>query len=83
MPSLMNDTENCHIVVRLRSFPCRRANIQVISVPASSTVRDALRLLDLPDKLEFIIAVNGQAAEEDTILSDGDTMELIPALAGG
>lgn len=79
----MNDMENCRIVVRFRSFPCRRANFRVINVPAGCMVRDALPLLDLPDKLEFIVAVNGKVVEEDTILSDGDTMELIPALAGG
>ncbi len=70
-------------MVRFRAFPCRRGNIQAIEVAAGSTVGDALGLLDLPDKLEFIVAVNSKVAEEDTILSDGDYMELIPALAGG
>ncbi len=79
----MNDVQNCRIVVRLRAFPCRRANFRAINIPAGSVVKDALPLLDLPDRLEFIVAVNGKVVEEDTILSDGDTMELIPALGGG
>ena len=74
---------NCRIEVRLRSFARHQANKQQLDVASGSTVRDVLLLLDLPDKLDFVVAVNGQAASEDTLLSDGDRIELIPALAGG
>ena len=39
--------------------------------------------LGLPAKLQTVMLVNGRHATEDTPLSDGDTLTLYPAMAGG
>ena len=60
-----------------------RSPRQSIELPAGS------RLADVPDQLNigrhevFIRLRNGCAAEWETVLSDGDTVSLFPAIGGG
>jgi sulfur carrier protein ThiS len=79
--------ENLRIEVRFRTILRHQnnkiTNQQDYEVPPNSMVKDVLRLLDLPDKLDIIIALNGQVVDENMILANGDCLELIPAIVGG
>lgn len=57
------------------------ASVLVLDGP--TTVGDAARLLALNHSTGLMILVNGKLAQWDTVLSDGDVVELIPALGGG
>ncbi len=48
-----------------------------------STVGEAARLLPLTRSTGLMILVNGKLAQWETVLHDGDVVELIPALGGG
>lgn len=53
-----------------------------LELPEGSTVTDLLRQLQAPE-IGILISINGEQAEETTVLQDGDEVELIPAVAGG
>ncbi len=54
-----------------------------LELPAGSRVCDVLDLLEVAGELEAIVAVNDVMAGEDDSLADGDTLAIIPAVAGG
>jgi len=54
-----------------------------LDVPAGATVADVLRLLRLPEDLEFLQVVNGHDAISGQRLTSGDVLCLFPPLAGG
>lgn len=55
----------------------------VLELNGASTVGDAARRLVLIRSTGLMILVNGKLAGWDTVLHDGDLVELIPALGGG
>jgi molybdopterin converting factor small subunit len=74
--------------VRLYSILRHRPGGDIVSnldvdLPPGATVAQVRRLLQVPPDLEVIVAVNGDIAGEDTPLSDGDRLSLIPSIAGG
>ena len=54
-----------------------------VELPQGSNVGDVVRLLDVPEQLDLILALNGQVVDRDAVLADGDRLTLIPALSGG
>ena len=55
---------------------------QTVEVAAGATVFDVLRLLGLSG-LELLLAINGEAVADSTVLHDRDELVLIPAIQGG
>ncbi len=55
----------------------------VLELEGSCTVGEAAGSLPLPRSTGLMILVNGKLAQWDTLLQDGDKVELIPALGGG
>jgi len=54
-----------------------------MDIPKDSTVGSVLQMLQIPKDLDMVIAINGRSTQGDSILSDGDVLELIPAISGG
>ena len=54
-----------------------------IELPEGSQAGDVLNLLDVPDNLEVVLAVNDQVISESDVLKDNDRLAIIPAIAGG
>ena len=49
----------------------------------ATTVAEAAEAAGLGRRTGLVILVNGRLAEWQTALSDGDTVEFLPALGGG
>lgn len=54
-----------------------------LDLPSGSRVADLLRLLEVNEALEPVVAVNGVVTVEDAALRDGDQVAIIPSVAGG
>lgn len=55
-----------------------------VELPQGSTLLDLLHLLEIeltPDQV--MLAVNGVMVDENYVLSDGDRVNLMPAISGG
>ncbi len=63
--------------------PGGRNRKAVIEVAEGSTVREVMSRLGIPGDVSRILMVNGRLAREDTVLKDGETLSLVPPLAGG
>lgn len=55
----------------------------LLTIGEGETVGGALQALDIPEAFISGVAVNGEVAEWETILNDGDTVHLFPPAAGG
>lgn len=51
-------------------------------LPAPLTLAEALHLLDLPAEL-YLAVRNGEIISEDTLLEDGDRVQLVSVISGG
>lgn len=55
-----------------------------LELPPGARVSDALAALQLiADDEALLLVLNRRAVEPDAPLSDGDTLDLIPAISGG
>ena len=85
MPSSSSDT--IHVTVRLFSVLRHREGRIVdrldLEVAAGSRARDVLKLLEVKDDLKALVSVNETMVGEETPLSDGDVLAIIPQVAGG
>lgn len=70
----MNQPDYPTITVRLRD--------QQHVVQGAATVRDALKILQIPPEL-FLVVRNGELLEEETPLNDGDILQLVGVISGG
>jgi molybdopterin converting factor small subunit len=75
------------LVIELHSYleqysPREEATFS-FEMPEGSRVRDLIERLRLPDDLTSVVTVSGNAAGQDTELTDGDRVVIIPPLAGG
>lgn len=61
-----------HVILRGEEHP----------LPAPITLADALHLLDLPPEL-YLAVRNGELISEDTLLEDGDRVQLVSVISGG
>lgn len=59
------------------------ATVLLLELEGSGTVGDAATRLPLVRSTGLMILVNGKLAQWDTVLHDGDVVQLIPALGGG
>lgn len=54
-----------------------------IQLEENATVSTLLKLLNLPEKTEKMIFLNGIRAKEDASLKNGDRVGIFPLVAGG
>lgn len=54
-----------------------------VTLDGASSVAEAMAQLPLKRSTGIVILVNGKLGQLDTPLSDGDVVQLIPALGGG
>lgn len=85
MPSSRRDT--IHVTVRLFSVLRHRDGKVVdrleMRLPAGSRAADVLRLLHVSEDLEPALSLNSALVKASAPLSDGDTLSIIPSVAGG
>lgn len=62
--------------------PFREAEL-AIEVDPGTTVAVALESLKVRTDLVVAVVINGETADLDTILSQGDKVKLIPVISGG
>jgi molybdopterin converting factor small subunit len=55
----------------------------LLDVPAGSALGDVVRHLRIPADVERVCLVNGESADPDRPLREGDIVTLFPPLAGG
>jgi formyl-CoA transferase len=63
----------------LQQFGAKRREI----AGAGNTPRELVSTLGIPAAETAAFIVNGEQVEDDTLLRDGDTLELLPAITGG
>jgi crotonobetainyl-CoA:carnitine CoA-transferase CaiB-like acyl-CoA transferase len=63
----------------LQQFGAKRRDI----AGAGSTAREVVASLGIPTAETAAYIVNGEQVDEDVVLRDGDTLELLPAMTGG
>lgn len=86
-PSSMSNDQSLSVTIKLYSI-LRERDGQIIDhleldLPPDSRISDVLRLLDIPDDLDVVLALNDEIAEETAVLRDQDHLAIIPAVAGG
>jgi molybdopterin converting factor small subunit len=67
----------------LRHRDKRTVDEIALTLDDNSTVDQVIERLELQNNLEFLISINGELAETDTPLSDGDSVAFIPLISGG
>lgn len=67
----------------LRVYTTDRGRQFSFELPEGSTGKDLLVALGVPPSEVWLVGVNGDLAEEDRILSDGDRVMLIEPVGGG
>lgn len=55
----------------------------MLALEPGATVGMALQALEIPGEVVSALAVNGEQAAVDTVLSDGDKVHIFPPAAGG
>jgi molybdopterin converting factor small subunit len=55
----------------------------VVEAASGSTLRDLMRLLDIPEGAMMAFAVNGRVRPPEFEPQDGDEIVAIPSIAGG
>src|SRR4051812_21568001 len=66
-----------------RYAPAETRGAVTLRLPAGARVADALVRLNLPPRRRIIVGLNGQSAEHDTPLHDGDHLDLVTPMSGG
>ena len=79
--------ENITILVNMHAILRHLAQEEVsgpmeLSVPRNTRLGGLLPLLKLPS-MEVVYSVNSMISEAEVILSDGDRVDIIPAISGG
>lgn len=54
-----------------------------IDIPNGSNVSYVLKIFDIPEEEAYIVLVNGRHAKKSIILTNGDEMNVFPAIVGG
>ena len=58
-------------------------SITELDLPEGATVADVMARLGVPDEEVFTAVVNREMVPEDTVLRDGDRLDLVPPIPGG
>ncbi len=72
--------------VHIKTYGLLRERVgknRVVDLPEASQIIDLLTYLVMVDAKIWILRVNGEVAELQTKLEDGDSVEIIPPIAGG
>jgi molybdopterin converting factor small subunit len=56
---------------------------QMVEMPEDATVGDAVKTLNLPEKMPLLKIVNGEHRPPEYPLKDGDELAIFPPIAGG
>lgn len=56
---------------------------QEVELPANATLEDAIKLLNLPEKIPLLKIVDGEHRNLKYPLKEGDEIALFPPIAGG
>lgn len=62
---------------------CPQEDAADLALPPGSRVRDVLAALDISWGEVGVIAVNGRLGDEETVLNDGDELEILAPIGGG
>ena len=54
-----------------------------IDIPRGSNVSYVLKIFNIPEEEAYIVLVNGRHAKKNVILTNGDEMNVFPAIVGG
>lgn len=54
-----------------------------VTVESGQTVREALKLLNIPPEIVAFVSVNGEQQTKDYCLQDGDTVKILAVIGGG
>jgi sulfur carrier protein ThiS len=80
------------MIIKAKIFPSlrhylpnskRHINGHKWDIPKGATVAKALEMLSLPKWEIKLLLVNGRHANMDSVLSDGDVLQVFPLLPGG
>lgn len=52
-----------------------------VDVPIASTVEEVIRFMRLPRSENMVFAVNGEKADRDRVLRDGDVLSVSPPIS--
>jgi len=73
-----------NLFVNLRQYaPEGEDGVFEIELGLGETVGRLIEILKVPSTVKRVILVNGCHADEDTHLTDGDTVTLFPTMEGG
>lgn len=72
-----------HLKLNLEEFVPGRGRQFTHRITASSTVRNLIRELRLPEEEFLLIVINGVQASLETKLTNGDQVILFPMIVGG
>jgi len=65
------------------SLGAGRFGENVLELPSGSSVQQIMKETGIPEPFMGIMVVNGKHAQLDTILEDGDKIDLLPIVGGG
>jgi len=66
-----------------RHAPAAERGTLPLELPVGATIQDLLQRLDLPRERRIIVGLNGQSAAAETVLRDGDRLDLVTPMSGG
>jgi len=52
-------------------------------MPEGATVRQVLKILNIPEKEAKMLLINGRNADKEKVLNEGDVFHVFPIMAGG
>lgn len=82
LPSV-NVSVQLHTILQ-RQTPEGRLDRLEVELPEGSALADLIEHLEITLDIEdLLLVVNGRTAELDTLLKNGDKVNLIPAISGG
>jgi molybdopterin synthase sulfur carrier subunit len=64
-------------------FQTGRFKLEEQGYPTGTTVGDVVKKLQLPEQHFGIILINGVHAKPETVLTNGDSLTLLPIIDGG
>ncbi len=54
-----------------------------LETTAGSTVADVLRRIGVPDDVETTVLIDGRHAQPDSLVGDGNHLDVFPPMSGG
>jgi molybdopterin converting factor small subunit len=65
-----------------RFFDTKSCVCQIV-LPAGATVASLLEASGIPDDLPLVIGINKELGAKDSVLANGDNIDLLPPMSGG